>query len=81
LVANNSNNLLRASSAGKFGTVVGVNVGVSVLVAVGVKVGGIVSVGDALISKAGAVGEEVIVLSVDCVQPANTITKSKKLNH
>jgi hypothetical protein len=81
LVANNSNNLLRASSAGKVGTVVGVNAGVGVPVAVGVTVGGIVSVGDALTSKTGAVGEEVIVLSVDCVQPVTIVTKSNTLNH
>jgi hypothetical protein len=81
LVANNTNNLLCASSAGKVVTVVGVNAGVGVLVAVDVKVGGIVSVGDALTSKTGAVAEDVIVLSVDCVQPVTIITKSNKLNH
>jgi len=72
---------LRASSAGKVGTVVGVNAGVDVPVAVSVTVGGIVSVGDALASKTGAVAEEVIVLSVDCVQLTNTVTKSNKPNH
>jgi hypothetical protein len=72
---------LCASSAGKVVTVVGVNAGVGVLVAVDVKVGGIVSVGDALTSKTGAVAEDVIVLSVDCVQPVTIITKSNKLNH
>jgi hypothetical protein len=81
LVANNSNNLLRASSAGKVGTAVGVKAGVDVPVTVGVKMGGIVSVGDALTNKTGVVGEEVIVLSVDCVQPVITVTKSNKLNH
>lgn len=81
LVANNSNNLLRASSAGKVGTVVGVNAGVGIPVAVGVKVGGIVSVGDALTSKTGAVAEDIIVLSVVCVQPVIIVTKSNKLNH
>lgn len=61
---------------------VGVVDGVSVTVALGVKIGEIVSVRVTLLmGKVGVTGEEIVVLSVDCLQPANIATQSSTLNH